>query len=225
MWGKRLTDSEAHSATVGSTLLAGAVTGAIGTFGGYQHDPNGRTVSAALVGGAIVGYPLGLSYPRRASYTVTAGDARLLPLGALLAIGIAGTPIVDTGIDDKAAAGILTLGLITGTIAADRWLVRPFDHTESDATLVWLGALAGGLMGAAFPVLTESDDAHFAVGSVTLGAILGTIAADHLVEPRKAGGLATRVGKVGATIHVDPLGMVGAVTRRPGVYPLLSLQF
>jgi hypothetical protein len=224
-WGKRLTDSEAHSATVGSTLLAATAAGIAGSLGAFDSDNNDRAVSATLVSAAAVGYPIGLRYPRHASYTVTAGDVRLVPLASVLALGVVGTPIIDSHMDSHAIGGILTAGFIAGTLIGDRAFVRPVDHTESDATLVWLGALAGGLIGAAPPVIAQSEDAHFALGSVTLGAILGTIAAEHLVEPRRAGALSTRVGRAGPSVHVEPLGVVGAVSGMPGRHPILSLQF
>jgi len=224
-WGKRLTDSEAHSETVGSTVLAGTTAGIVGSLGGFDNDRDGRVVSATLVGGAVVGYPLGLQYPRRAHYTVTAGDVRLIPLSQLLALGIVGIPLVDSHIDNHVIGGVLTAGFVAGALVGDRAFVRPFDHTENDATLVYLGAFAGGLIGAAPPVIAQSDDGHFILGSITLGALLGTIAADHLVEPRRAGSLSARVGQRGPSLEVNPLGVVGAVTQRPGVYPIFSLRF
>jgi hypothetical protein len=178
-----------------------------------------------LVTAGVIGYPLGLRYPRRAPYTVTAGDVRLLPLAGLLALGVVGAPIVDTNIDEHLAGGLLTAGFVVGTFLGDRALVRPVDHTESDASLVWLGALAGGLIGAAPPVIAESDDAHFALASVTLGAILGTVAAEHLVEPRRAGTVSSRVGRGGPSLELQPFGLVGAVSRQPGIHPLLTLRF
>ena len=224
-WGRRLTDSEAHSQTHGSTFLAATTAGIVGSLGGFDHDVNGRAVSGALVAGGVLGYPLGLRYPRHAHYTVTAGDVDLVPLSELLALGVVGVPLIDSHIDAHAIGGILTAGLVAGAIVGDRVFVRPFDHTEGDATLVWLGALAGGLIGAAPPVIAQSDDAHFALGSVTLGALLGTVAAEHLVEPRRAGGLSARVGRRGPSLEVNPLGVLGAVTQRPGVYPMVSLRF
>ena len=224
-WGRRLTDSEAHSETVFSTTLAATAAGVVGSLGGFDDDNNGRIVSATLVGGALVGYPLGLSYPRHAKYTVTAGDVRLLPLGQLLALGIVGTPLIDSHIDEHAIAGILTAGFVAGTVVGDRLFVRPFDHSESDATLVYLGALAGGLIGAAPPAIAQSDDAHFILGSITVGALLGAVAADHLVEPRRAGSLSARVGQRGPSVEINPFGLVGVATQKPGVYPIFSLRF
>ena len=226
-WGRRLTDSEAHSQTVGSTFLAATTAGIVGSLGGFDHDPDGRTVSATLVSGALVGYPLGLQYPRRAHYTVTAGDVNLIPLSQLLALGIVGTPLIDSHMDNHAIGGILTAGFVAGTIVGDRAFVRPFDHSENDATLVSLGALAGGLMGAAVPAIAQSDDGHFILGSITIGALLGTVGAEHLVEPRRAGALSARVGqrRGGASLEVNPLGLVGAAMQRPGVYQIVSLRF
>lgn len=224
-WGKRLTDGEAHSETVGSTFLAGTAAGIVGSLGGFDNDHDGRAVSATLVSGAVIGYPLGLQYPRRAHYSVTAGDVRLIPLSQLLALGVVGVPLIDSHLDNHVIGGVLTAGFVAGAFVGDRAFVRPFDHTESDATLVWLGALAGGLIGAAPPVIAQTEDGHFTLGSITLGALLGTVAADHLVEPRRAGSVSARVGQRGPSLEVNPLGVVGVATRRPGAYPIVSLRF
>ena len=41
------------------------------------------------------------------------------PLGGLLVLGVAGTPIADSHVDDHVVAGVLTAGFVAGTLIAD----------------------------------------------------------------------------------------------------------
>lgn len=227
---KRLTDSEAHSMTVGSTLLAAVGTGTLGSVGLFENveDDDGRRVAASLVAFGLAGLPLGLQYPRRARYTVTAGDVDLLPLGAILGGAVAAIPFVESDVDDRAIAGAVTAGGVLGIYAADRLLVRRADHTESESALVWLGGVAGALMGAAIPVLTESDNGTFIAGATTLGALLGTIGAEALVEPRLAGRVRTGSGPgngLGARLRLAPLNLGLAAFGVPGRFSLVDVRF
>jgi hypothetical protein len=239
--GKRLTDSEAHSMTVGSTLTAGIVTGALGTVGLFDVDDEGRAVSASLVASGLAGLPLGLSYPRRAGYTVTAGDADLLPLGALIGAGLAVTPFIDADDPDpKIISGAVTAGALAGTLLADRAFVRKFDHREGEATLIWLGALAGGLMGAAVPIAADSENGTVIVGFAALGSILGAAATVSLLEPRRAGagtnggsgsdlrgggGAERSRGSRGVDVQFAPLNGALAAAGVAGRYPFLTVRF
>ena len=226
--GKRFTDSEAHSATTGSTWLAATTAGVAGTLGLFDNDTDGRAVSASLVTGAVLGYPLGLAYTRRASYTVTAGDVSLINLGGLLGAAAAGTTIASSAdLDGHVVGGVLTAGWLTGSVIAERTLVRRVDHTESEGSLVWLGALAGGLIGGAIPVLAESDDAAFITGAVSIGGILGTIGAESLLAPARAGALRTSMTPRSRAprLQLSPQNLVLAALGRSGRFVLGQVTF
>lgn len=253
--GRGLTDGEVHGMTTGSTMAfatVGGIMGAAGAFrdrcgpvtvnspgGPYQDwrctNPNRRAETLGLAGAALLGYPLGLRYVRRAGYTVTAGDTRTLYVAGALGAMTALIPLVDADVSEEAAYGVATAGLVAGLLAGDRLLVRPYDHTPGEGLLLGVGAVAGGLLGAVPVVSTRSGTA--ALASVTAGAIIGTVAAEHIIAPRRAGAL--RVGSAGVTrgtsgaaaarrrveVHVDPTGAAFAAARLQGNFPVLSLTF
>lgn len=228
--GRGLTQSEAQAMSTGSTLAALTAVGLTSSVHAVDDDDDGRLVSGMAVAAGVAGYVLGPSYPRRARYTVTAGDIQMLRLGAMLGVMTSAVPIAGGGSDPRVAAGLLTAGLVAGTLAGDLIFVRPYDHTQSDAALVSLGALAGGLMGIALPVAAESGNGTIYMSTATLGAILGTLAAEHLIQPRRAGDIAPikRTGEArgrAARWHFDPTALALAATRARGVYPVVGLTF
>jgi len=175
--------------------------------------------------GGILGYGVGPLYPRHTSYSVTKGDIQLVDLAGLLG-GMAGG-IAVAGSDDpdsRLASGLVTAGGAIGLLIGDRAFARRYNHTESDARLVGLGALAGGLIGAAVPVLTESDNGSFILGSVTLGAVLGTIGAESLIGPRTV--RERRTGSSdGREFRLNLSGAAMAAFGRPGIYPIGRITF
>jgi hypothetical protein len=168
-------------------LAAALALGAVGMAGGFQgDDARGETAWMSLAG--LAGYPIGATYARRSSYAITAGD-----IGALSAAGAVGTLTAATFLVDRDSApsgrevaAVLTSGLIAGTLLGDRGLVRRVDHTESEGWLVGIGAVAGGLVGAALPLFVESDDATLYVGLASAGSIVGLVATEHMVAPAPA---------------------------------------
>ncbi len=88
---------------------------------------------------------------------------------------------------EKAAAAIFTTGLLAGTFLGDRFLVRPYDHTETEGWLVGIGAVAGGLIGAAIPLLADSyeDENGAAIaGAGAGGAALGMLLTEWMIGPK-----------------------------------------
>ena len=228
VYGRRLTDSEAQSAIKGSTFAAATALGVAGATGDLEGQSAERFLAGSMVASGVIGYLLGPRYPRSASYTVTSGDVRLLPVGALLGALVGVTPFVDQT-DSRPAFAAATLGGWAGVLAAERAWVRPFDHGTSDVTQVWLGTIAGALLGGAVIVLTEPDNAMPAVALVASGGVLGAIAGHHLADPpraparRTARAPGTREGKL--AISVDPTALVFSAARVPGTHSLLSLRF
>jgi hypothetical protein len=92
--GRTLSDAEAHGATLGM-LAAGATALSVTTMTGASD----RASAAAVAVVGALGYPIGVRYPRRASYTVTAGDVEATStaglVGALVGASILGGSTVQ----------------------------------------------------------------------------------------------------------------------------------
>jgi hypothetical protein len=215
--GRGLTDSEAHSAMKFSTFAAGTVFGLAGTFGAFGGDSDAeQVVAGSMVAAGLAGYLLGPAYPRRASYTVTAGDVRLLPIGALLGALVGATPVADAD-DEKLIAAGATLGGLAGIWLADRVWAVPYDHASGDVTQTWLGTIAGGLLGAAAVVLVEPRDAFPALALVTTGAIAGALGGHRLASPRRA--------QPRVSWRFTPDRGALALAGVPGVYPVVTVRW
>ena len=224
--GRTLTHSEAQATMTGSTLGAGAALGLATTVGLVGESD--RAASTALLAGGIAGYALGQNYPRRASYTVTAGDVSIVRLGAVLGAMAAITPFVEMDhADEKAVAGILTAGWVGGALITDRIASKPFNYGDGDARWVGIGALGGGFMGAALPVMTESDNGVFIMAAITGGAILGAFATHEMMAPAKEGGIVRNLGANAgsAKLQLKPEGLLMAATGQKGNHTLLSIRF
>jgi hypothetical protein len=226
--GRGLTDSEAHASMKFSTFGAATALGVTAALGDLEGESAERTAAGAMVAAGVTGYLLGPAYPRRAKYSVTAGDVRLLPIGALLGAAIAVTPFVEND-DATLPAAAATIGGWAGILVADRAWARPYDHGSGDVTQVWLGTIAGGLLGGASIVLTDAQGA-VGVGMVTLGATLGAIAGHSMASPARAGSrralapsASPRSG--GTRLTVDPTALGFAAAGVPGQHALLSFRF
>jgi hypothetical protein len=242
-FGKPLTDGEARAMTFGSTAMLVTTLGAMGTSGLLDETSDGksRTVVGALVGAAALGLPLGLNYPRKATYAVTAGDVGVLGTAGVLG-GLSGLTVglLAMGDDDdaesgKTVLGLTTLGYVGGLVVGDRLFVRRFDHTEGESRLIGAGALAGALMGVAFDVVAEPNNAGVAMIFPTAGAILGAFATSSLVEPKRTGlnvGSMTLPGsmrnsssRTGMKVQLSPTNAAFAAAGVKGRFPILSMQF
>jgi hypothetical protein len=224
--GRGVTDAESKAMTSGSTIGALGAVGIAGTFGLGELENRERWIATAAVVGGLLGYGIGPVYPRNTRYTVTKGDIQLIDLAALLGGMVGAIPIAgDDHPDTRLASGLITAGGLVGLWAGDRGFARPFDHTESDSRLVGLGALAGGLLGAAVPVLTESDNGSFILGSVTLGAVLGTIGAESLVGPRTVRDQTRTGSNNGREFRLNLGGAAMAALGRPGIFPIGRITF
>jgi hypothetical protein len=188
-------------------------------------------VSGIAAASGVAGYALGRQYPRKARYRVTAGDIGILQLTGLLGVGASAIPFIDAdSVNGRALAGALTAGLLGGVLIGDLTLVRRYDHTESEAWRVKLGALAGGLLGGGVVVLAEPDaQAGFAM--VVAGAIGGMILAERFVAPERANARPSALPSRGdargsaARVSFDPSGLVAAASGMPGRYPVVGIRF
>jgi hypothetical protein len=181
----------------------------------------------------MLGYALGRQYPRRARYSVTAGDIGILQLTSLLGVAAGAIPFVDRdSVDDRALAGALTAGLLAGVAVGDVTLVRRYDHTEAEAWRVKLGALAGGLLGGAVVVLAETN-ASTGFSLVIAGAIGGTYLAERVVAPERdrsrLAALPSSAARIArrddGRVQVDVAGTLMTVLGMPGRYELMRLRF
>jgi hypothetical protein len=148
----------------------------------------GKATLGAAIGASVLGYAIGPRYARRASYNVTAGDVSVAFASAALG-AVAATALTGNNTDETTRFGVATAGMLTGAWLADRALVRTYDRTSADGTLVQLGALAGALMGGGVAAIAETNE-QGALALVTVGGTLGLIAADRILAPvRDAGPL------------------------------------
>lgn len=243
-YAKPLTDGEARSAALASTTLAATVLGVAGTAGLLDNPARGteRAVIASIIAAGVAGYPIGTSVARRATYTLTGGDVRATRLGGFLGAAVGATAASTIwedsenfdGSDAQRLTSALTLGgWLGGLFLGDRLGARLFDYTENEAFLIELGAIAGGIMGVAIPVLAESDEPVAYMAAGTGGAIVGAIVANRLVRPRRARPhsssieLPVRVGAGGrrarAEVSVDGAALAAAGVR--GQHAILRVTF
>lgn len=230
----KLTDAEAHGVSHGATALATMAAGAAGAGGLYgDGGDSGRGAAAAILGAGLLGYPLGLRYVRGASHTVTAGDVGTLGTSELIGVAAAASLLSDSP-EETTAFTLLTAGYLLGVIAGDRLWVKPYDFTVPEARLLQFGAIAGGLMGAAIPVLAQANDPQPVFAASAIGAMLGAMVSLNNIEPRRASarGVApapTRTGLVQprARVEVQLTPQVAALAGlgHRGTYPLVSLRF
>lgn len=230
-FGSGRTDSEAQATTTISNIAALTALGIGGAMGAFEDSIQAHGTVGAVVGASLLGYALGPSYPRRASYAVTRGDVQMLSVTSLLGVAVALTPFVGEDVDPKGVFVAATAGMLGGALVGDRVLARRFDYSTSEATQVGLGLAAGALLGAGVIVLTESSDSRGAMGTLTAGAILGTIAGHKMANPARAGVLRTGAARtpgaqLGSTkLELNPTGLVFGLARVPGQHGIVSLRF
>jgi hypothetical protein len=198
---------------------SGCVQKSDGTFdcGGRISD---RCVVALVLASGIIGYPLGVLYPRNASYSVTPGDIQTLWPSAAIGASAASLFLSDDPTTSHAALA-LTSGGVVGMILGDRFLVRKFDHSRADGLRVTLGALAGGLMGAGIASLTNPSDPNrrLVSGMATAGGLIGVIATERYLDP------SPDAGRRGMRLTVNPMSIFFVAAHTPGNHSLLNVRF
>jgi len=228
---KPMTDAEAHGTAHGSTVSALLTTGVLGAVGALDEESTARPAAVGILAAGALGYPLGLRYVRGSPYRVTAGDVGAMFTSELLGLGAAASFLPDSPKEETVYAA-LTVGYALGALAGDRFFVRPFDHTETDARLLALGTGAGAVMGLVIPVLSSSDDTRLIFGTATLGGIIGAIVTENLVKPDRArpGDKGERrTGSLGKSSRVEvDFSAAGALLAGSGIagrHSILSLTF
>ena len=229
---KPMTDAEAHGTAHGSTVTALLTTGLLGTFGALNQERSARVSAVGIIGAGVLGYPIGLRYVRGAPYRVTAGDIGAMLTGEVLGLGAAASFLPDSP-SEEMVFGALTAGYALGALAGDRFFVRPYDHTESDARLLGLGTAAGAVMGLAIPVLARSDNPQLIFATATIGGILGALLTENLIAPQRASagmnqrerrsGSLGRSSRVAVRVSAEGALLAGAGLR--GNHSIVALTF
>jgi hypothetical protein len=227
--GERLSDAEAHAAMLGIEAASATAVTATGLAGA---DPRSMALAAGLAEG--VGYSVGVHYPRRASYTVTAGDVEATSTAGLVGILAGGAAVASIDHPSRAQyAGFLGGGYLTGLALGDLSIARRFDLTQAQANVVNVGAIAGALLGLAVPVLAGGSDNGVpyavAAGGATLGmaAIASTFPKAGARTSSSGGTIErrSRVGGSGPRFSITPSGLAGFLTGAPGHHVLARLVF
>ena len=221
--GRTMTDAEAQGATAGIETVA-ASAWALSSAAGTDR----RATAGVVAASELVGFPLGVSYPRHAGYRVTAGDVNALQTAGLVGALYGGAALGKSDASERALGIALGSAYVGGVLIGDLAIVRPLDLTTSEANIGTVGAIAGGLMGLAVPVLAKSGDNAFVFGSAAVGATLGFSAALGIAKPQRAGMPGTRTdGARQSRLQIRPTvsALGGFLRRRPGPYPVVRVTF
>lgn len=233
-FGRNMTEADAVGSAFGSdmgALIGWGTTEAIRGKETCTFDPvsfvetctralSNRTEVAMILASGLVGYPLGLLYPRNARYHVTPGDIQTLWGTAILGMTTT-SAFLGAKSSGRARAATATTGGVLGIIAGDRFLVQRYDHSRTDGGRVVLGTVAGGLMGAGVATLfnTDNPDPHFVLGLAAAGGLAGTIITEHYLDP------ASDAGPPRLSVTFNPVSLAMLATRTPGNHSLLNVRF
>lgn len=226
--GRGYTDSEARAATFGSTTVGGTTAGVLAALGAFEGERSrDRAAVGAVVAASMLGYPLGVMYPRRASCRVTAGDVMTLLPAALVGAALAATPVANSD-NERTTSALATAGYLSGVLVGNLVLVRQYDFTESEARLAQLGTVAGGLIGLGVAALAEAED-NATLTMAAVGGLAGLALTVSIADPEQArartGMGSTPTGRRDARIELTPLALRHAWARTPGQHSLLRIRF
>lgn len=230
--GGGLTEGEAVATVVGHDILVLSSLATTYIADANEGDGAGLSPQARVMIPMVAGwggYALGRLYAGRVPYEVTAGDALLLWLGAGVG-GLAGSALIaESSPSNQAVAGTLLVSGLAGVWAADRFIVRRYDHTRSEGALVALGGGAGSLMGIGLGVLISGDADRTSgptLAFATLGAIGGILLAERSAQPALDQGRRLEVGQSSPSrLEVNPMAAFAAATRAPGQHAIVRFTF
>ena len=232
---RNMTEADAVGAGFGSDISAAIALGTMEALRGEETCTfdqttltrvcSGRRVSdkaevATILAAGIVGYPLGVLYPRNATYNVTAGDIQTLGTTSLLGAA-AGVALLNKNTTYSHAAVMATVGGVVGMVAGDRFLVQRYDHDRGEADRIALGTIAGALIGAGIAALGEStrENPHVVGGLAVAGGLTGLIATEKYVRPNRD------AGRPRLRVTFNPASIPLLATRTPGNHSLLNVRF
>ncbi|GAC1409319.1 MAG: hypothetical protein NVSMB53_01370 [Gemmatimonadaceae bacterium] len=179
-----------------------------------------RAEVATVLASGIIGYPIGLLYPRNAMYSVTAGDVEILRPTAMLGAG-AGISLLGSHASYSHFATAATVGGVLGMMAGDRFLVQRYDHDRDQADRVSLGTFAGALMGAGIAAIDSStrNNPHVIGGLTVSGGLAGLIATERYLRP------SADAGPPRFRVTFNPASIALLAARTPGNHSLLDVRF
>ncbi len=222
LWfGQGMTEAQVASAGFASSALAITAAGAVKAIDEGPEDVSWRAQAGIIAGVGLLGYPLGATYPRRASYNVTEGDVNTLWTAGILGAGLASTITAGSGTDESARWIAATSGFVGGVVLGDRLIVSRYDYSQGDASLLLLGAGAGGLMGAGVYALIDRDRSNdpLLVGLASLGGVAGAGLTHYYLVPR------ADAGRLSGRLRVSPEGLALAAAGVRGAHPLVTITF
>jgi hypothetical protein len=217
---RNMTEADAVGAAFGSDIGALIGWGTMEATTG-NRGKTARSVVTVILASGILGYPLGVLYPRNARYNVTPGDIQTLWGTTMLGMATSGTLFIGRNSSARTVAASLTAGGVIGIIAGDRFLVQRYDHSRTDGGRVVLGTVAGGLVGAGIATLTNTNDPdpRLVLGLASVGGLLGIIATERYLEAEPD------AGRPRIRVTFNPAGIVGLATRASGNHSLLNVRF
>jgi hypothetical protein len=233
--GRNMTEADAVGAAFGSDIGALIGWGATEAIRGQETctQPNqvlppsctrsfsNRAEVTVILASGIIGYSMGVLYPRNAHYNVTPGDIQTLWGTTLIGMATSGGLFLGHNSSGRAIAASLTTGGVLGIIAGDRFLVQRFDHSRTDGGRVVLGTVAGGLMGAGIATLTNTSnpDPHLVLGLAAAGGLIGIIVTERYVEP------GPDAGRPRIRVTFNPASIPLLAARTPGNHSLINVRF
>ena len=232
---RNMTEADAVAAGFGSITGAFIALGTMEAFRGEERctfDPvtfvqtcTGRRLSnraevAVVLASGLIGYPIGVLYPRNAMYNVTAGDVQTLGSTSLLGAA-AGVALLNSDASWSHVATVVTVGGVLGMMAGDRFLVRRYDHTRGEADRLGLGTAAGGLMGAGIAALGKStrENPHVIGGLTVAGGLAGLIVTERYLRPNPD------AGPPRLRVTFNPASIPLLFARTPGNHSLINVRF
>jgi hypothetical protein len=191
-----------------------------GSFEDCTRSFSNRGEVAVILLTGILGYPLGVLYPRNARYHVTPGDINSLWATTILGMSTAGAFLSDDA-SGRTVATVLTTGGVLGIFAGDRFLAQRYDHSRTDGGRVILGTVAGGLMGAGVAALIDSDNPspHLVLGMASAGGLIGLIVTERYLAP------SGDAGQQRFRVTFNPAGIALMAARTPGNHSLFNVRF
>jgi hypothetical protein len=200
-----------------SAALAMATMYALDTNSGHA-----RARAGVGAGAALAGMQLGAMYASYARYTVTAGDVQTLWTSSLIGAAAAGSAVANGHPGERTTTLTLIGGSVAGLVAGDRLLVRRYDHSRSEGSLVGVAGVAGALMGGGVAVLLGSSD-RFNAATAALGAVGaagGVYMAERWMRVQPDG-----ARRLGQRVTFTPQSLAYAAARVPGTYSIVSYSF
>jgi hypothetical protein len=179
-----------------------------------------RSEVAVVLASGLIGYPMGLLYPRNARYNVTAGDVETLWTTAGLGAG-AGIALLSRHASYSHFATAATIGGVLGMMAGDRFLVQRYDHDRDEPDRLALGTSAGALIGLGIAAIDSStrNNPHVIGGLGVVGGLAGLIVTERYLRPNHD------AGRPRFHVTFNPANIALLATRTPGNYSLLNVRF